>query len=576
MRAGRGERRPGAWSPAVGSRQAGVEAAGSRGTEQQLAGRSSSLTPRISHPGEPAERQAERVAQAVTSGAGSARHELGTARSSPAVLQRQSAGGMASSGGGAARAVGSALGGGQPLPAATRGFFERRMGHDLGSVRVHTGAGAAGAAKAVAAHAYTRGEDVVFGAGQWRPETAQGKKLLAHELTHVVQQRSDASAHGTVQREPDPTAWIQDRDGSLYYKTQEEAERRKTALEAEGKFSEYRVTSFERKGTTYWRVEMRGEKKPAAPPAPAPSPSPPPAPKPAPPAPAPAPKDKAPETKPPDQPAPQEPAPQQPTPSQPAPGEGPDAGAPPEPKPAPPASGTPPAATVPASGGTRVFSLTFDDGPHHVPLGKGTNRTEKVLDTLKTKGVKGAFFVQTGVPIRGASTAGKALMKRMQAEGHTVGIHTGGTTDHELHTTAERAGRLEGELMAAKTAINTETGETPTLVRPPTGAFNKAVSATYAKVSLTNLLWDIDGDVGASSLADLKARLDSADPKAPGIAAVAARGWTGTTPSKPKIVVLYHDIRKNTADNIGPVIDHIRAVTKKVSGGKDTADFAPP
>jgi peptidoglycan/xylan/chitin deacetylase (PgdA/CDA1 family) len=405
---------------------------------------------------------------------------------------------------------------------------------------VHSGPAAEGAAKAVAGRAFTRGEDVVFGAGHWRPNTAAGQRLLAHELTHVVQHRRDGGSPETIQRAPDPETWVPDSDGSLYYATEAEAERRRAALAVKGEWSEYRVVSFKQGSTTYWRVEMRGEKKGAAP-------------APGPPAPS----------------APKEEAPKQPAPS-PAPAPSPSAPGPTTPAP------TTPAPTTPATGATRVFSLTFDDGPHAAALGTGKNRTEKVLDTLKSKGVKGAFFVQTGVSYRGASSVGKKLMARMAAEGHTVGIHTGGTADHELHTKAEAAGRLESELKAGKAAIAAETGSTPTLVRPPTGASNKAVEATYAKVSLSNLLWDIDGDVGASSLADLKARLDSTDPKAPGIPAVHARGWTGTTPSKPKIVVLYHDVRANTASNIGPVIDHIKAVTAKISGGKDTADFAPP
>lgn len=78
---------------------------------------------------------------------------------------------------------------GQPLDAATRAFFEPRFGHDFSRVRVHTDAKAAESARAVNALAYTVGRDVVFGTGQYMPKTVAGHSLLAHELTHVVQQR---------------------------------------------------------------------------------------------------------------------------------------------------------------------------------------------------------------------------------------------------------------------------------------------------------------------------------------------------------------------------------------------------
>jgi len=77
---------------------------------------------------------------------------------------------------------------GQPLDPATRAFFEPRFGHDFSAVRIHTDASAAESARAVNALAYTVGRDVVFGAGQYAPGTGEGRRLLAHELTHVVQQ----------------------------------------------------------------------------------------------------------------------------------------------------------------------------------------------------------------------------------------------------------------------------------------------------------------------------------------------------------------------------------------------------
>lgn len=87
---------------------------------------------------------------------------------------------------------------GQALDAATRDFMESRFGYDFGQVRVHADAGAAQSAGAVNALAYTVGQNLVFGAGQYAPQTVEGRRLLAHELTHVVQQSGGAR--------PGPTA----------------------------------------------------------------------------------------------------------------------------------------------------------------------------------------------------------------------------------------------------------------------------------------------------------------------------------------------------------------------------------
>jgi Domain of unknown function (DUF4157)/Novel toxin 16 len=77
---------------------------------------------------------------------------------------------------------------GQPLDRAARASLEPRFGHDFSRVRIHADAKAAESARAVAAHAYTVGSDIVFGASRYAPGTESGRRLLAHELTHVVQQ----------------------------------------------------------------------------------------------------------------------------------------------------------------------------------------------------------------------------------------------------------------------------------------------------------------------------------------------------------------------------------------------------
>lgn len=79
---------------------------------------------------------------------------------------------------------------GQSLDPTTRGVMEERFGHDFGQVRVHTGPKAAKSAQAVNAAAYTVGQDIVFGSRQYRPDSSAGLALIAHELTHTVQQAS--------------------------------------------------------------------------------------------------------------------------------------------------------------------------------------------------------------------------------------------------------------------------------------------------------------------------------------------------------------------------------------------------
>jgi hypothetical protein len=97
---------------------------------------------------------------------------------------------------------------GQPLDGPTRSFFESRFGADLDSVRIHTGAHAADSARSVAAQAYTVGSQIVFGAGLYAPHSDSGRRLLAHELAHVVQHQRAGSSnhppspHGSISRAP--------------------------------------------------------------------------------------------------------------------------------------------------------------------------------------------------------------------------------------------------------------------------------------------------------------------------------------------------------------------------------------
>ncbi len=83
-------------------------------------------------------------------------------------------------------------GGGAPLAPDVRADMESRLGHDFGDVRVHTDTRAHESARAVGAHAYTVGSDVVFQRDRFDPSSTEGRTTLAHELTHVVQQRQGA------------------------------------------------------------------------------------------------------------------------------------------------------------------------------------------------------------------------------------------------------------------------------------------------------------------------------------------------------------------------------------------------
>jgi hypothetical protein len=86
---------------------------------------------------------------------------------------------------------------GQSLAPAIRTEMEARFGRDFGRVRVHTGEVATASALAEGARAYTMGRDIVFGEGRYAPETREGKRLLAHELAHVVQQTRPAGRHAS-------------------------------------------------------------------------------------------------------------------------------------------------------------------------------------------------------------------------------------------------------------------------------------------------------------------------------------------------------------------------------------------
>jgi hypothetical protein len=178
---------------------------------------------RVSHPQDACEQEAEKVADAVmrdglTTTVGSAhggvaqRKALGGGAcpsapagpeqeepeetpSAPVMAMRAGVAGGAQGGGAApqagqlAAAVRTTGPAGAPLPRPARAFFEPRLGHSFADVRVHTDGAATRLAGSIDAAAFTVGRDIYFGRGAYAPETTAGRRLLAHELAHVVQQR---------------------------------------------------------------------------------------------------------------------------------------------------------------------------------------------------------------------------------------------------------------------------------------------------------------------------------------------------------------------------------------------------
>lgn len=118
---------------------------------------------------------------------------------------------------------------GRALDGSTRAFFEGRFGHDFSRVRVHDDAHAAGSARAIGALAYTAGHHLVFGASQYRPHSRDGRTLIAHELTHVLQQGHGAPT--TVRRKDTATTatavWYQEAIDQLAAANARMAEQRK-------------------------------------------------------------------------------------------------------------------------------------------------------------------------------------------------------------------------------------------------------------------------------------------------------------------------------------------------------------
>ena len=169
--------------------------------QRKLRGKPIQAKLRINEPGDQYEREADRVAEQVMRMPDAEVTKQRRNTRTPLVQRRATTGGV-----GVAEAppiVHDVLNSpGQPLDAAIRAFFEPRLGHDFSQVRVHAGERAEQSAREVSAHAYTVGHNIVFGTGRFSPDTIEGRGLLAHELTHVMQQTESSVTSGVVQRQP--------------------------------------------------------------------------------------------------------------------------------------------------------------------------------------------------------------------------------------------------------------------------------------------------------------------------------------------------------------------------------------
>ena len=202
--------------------RSGHDSGGQRSTVQRSA-------MRVSSPTDAAEREASDVARRVVQMPAPAVHRMAASSSASASsansaatahrivarsqISREGNGAGGSVGPATAARIQASRGGGQGLSVPLRRFMEPRFGADFSQVRIHTDARAQQLARSLSARAFTTGGDIFFGAGQYQPDTTEGRELIAHELTHTIQQgaasrRTGGSAqravHGDIQRDIQP------------------------------------------------------------------------------------------------------------------------------------------------------------------------------------------------------------------------------------------------------------------------------------------------------------------------------------------------------------------------------------
>lgn len=188
-------------------RPAHVAAAASEFDFSQTPGRTIQRKPSLGAADDVFEREADATAErimrmadpaAITPAAPVVQRKCAQCKEDDAKIRAKRSGESVATAPDTAQAAHAASQGGTPLPSAARAFFEPRFGRDFSQVRVHADTQAADAARSVQARAYTLGSHIVFGTGEYAPASSAGRRLLAHELTHVVQQ---GASPGVVRRQ---------------------------------------------------------------------------------------------------------------------------------------------------------------------------------------------------------------------------------------------------------------------------------------------------------------------------------------------------------------------------------------
>ena len=172
---------------------------------------------------------------------------------------------------------------------------------------------------------------------------------------------------------------------------------------------------------------------------------------------------------------------------------------------------------------SNCVAITYDDGPGEL--------TAQLLDTLKAKDAHASFMV-----LAPNATAHPELLRRMKAEGHTVGNHT--ATHRELNKLSPSD--VDGEIKAGAAAIKAATGENPRWMRPPYGATNGTVEAAAKANGQAQALWSVD-------------TVDWKDRNSEHVCEAAVNG------AQPGSIVLMHDIHATTIGAADCVIDGLRA-----------------
>lgn len=172
---------------------------------------------------------------------------------------------------------------------------------------------------------------------------------------------------------------------------------------------------------------------------------------------------------------------------------------------------------------SNCVAITYDDGPG--------NLTGQLLDTLKAKDAHASFMV-----LAPNAYAHPELLRRMTAEGHTVGNHT----DSHRELTTLPAEQVDAEIKSGANAIKAATGQNPKWLRPPYGATNGTVDAAARANGQAQALWTVD-------------TLDWKDRNAEHVCTAAVDG------AQPGSIILMHDIHPTTVEASNCIIDGLRA-----------------